>query len=247
MNAKLRLNWLLAGCLLLALLSVPKSGKSQLWVSFGPQVGFFNLENANAPVDFFNAKGFLFRPQRKLRFPWGFHYAASYRQDRLLLELALNSKGARGAFESSGANGIERRESKFTLHAIAPAVGYALVEKEDLQWYLVGALDLGYMRFLSRFGQESNINRVNYVLYRRTPFVGTTISSRFVFRGNEGALSNWSLSPYVQIPFREFDFREFNIVLNPFDWQEVGTALPARPINFGVMLVFNLDLLGILE
>ncbi len=247
MNKKRILRGFCMACLIALGIGANSSASAQLWVGFGPQVGYFNMENANAPVDFFNSKGFLFRPQRKLRWPWGLHYAASYRKDGLFLELAFNSKGARGAFETAEANGIQRRETKFTIHALSAGVGYAIVDQPDLQWYLVGNLDLGYMRLLSRSGLETNINRANYFTYRRTSFVGVTFSSRFVFRSDEEALSSWSLGPYVQIPFQEFEFREFNTLLNPLDWEQVGRELPARPINFGVLLTFDLDLLGILE
>lgn len=239
--------WMRLGLLGMVMGLFASSGMGQLYVGLGGQAGFMNLENANSAVDFFNAKGFLVRQLREFHWPMGLIYSASYREDGLLLELSLNSKRARVSAESANGSSLQRRDHRFTIHSLSAAIGYALVDNDAFQVYGTAALDLGYMRYLSRIGDKNNINRINYVLYRRERFLGTTLSLRFSFRDSEDDPSIWTIAPYVQIPFKEFDFREFNIVLNPFDWQEVGTTLPARAINAGVVLSFDLDLFEILE
>ena len=216
--------WLLAACMGL----VASSGMAQLYVGVGGQAGYTNMENANAPVAYFNSQGFLVRQLREFHWPFGLVYAASYREDGLLLELSLNSKRARVSAESANGSSLQRRDHRFTMHSLSAAIGYALVDNEAFQVYGSASLDLGYMRYLSRLGDKNNINRINYILYRRQSFLATTLSMRFVFRDSEDDPSIWTIAPYIQIPFSEFDFREFNIVLNPLDWQQVGTTLPAR-------------------
>lgn len=241
------MHFLRLGILAICLGFIPLSGMGQLFVGIGGQAGFMNLKNANAAVDYFNSKGFLVRQLRQFHWPFGLIYSASYRDNGLLLELSLNTKRARVSAESANGSAIQRRDHRFTISSLSPAVGFAAVDNENAQVYLVGSLDIGYMRYLSRVGDKTNINRINYVLYRRQGFLGTTLSMRFTFRDGEDDPTVWTFAPYIQIPFSEFDFREFNVVLNPLDHQEVGTSLPARPINFGAVLSFDLDLLDLIE
>lgn len=247
MNSKSVRNGMYAAVVALALVFGHLSARGQLWVGIGGQAGFMNMENANAPVGFYNDKGFLVRRLREFHWPWGLTYSASYRDDGLLLELALNTKRARVSAESASSGSLQRRDHRFTISSLSPGIGYAVVEQPTLLFYLVGSVDVGYMRYLTRLGDKANISRVDYQLRRRQGFLGLTLSTRFVFRFDEDDNTIWTLAPYVQIPFSRFDFVEFNQVLNPLDWQEVGSTLPGLPVNVGVSLSFDLDLLEFLD
>lgn len=225
-----------------------QSVSGQLFVGLGGQVGYMNMDAANRPVDFFNGKGFLIRNQRQWHWPAGLIYAASYREDGLLLELSLNTKRHRTGAEFAGAgNTISRREHRFVMQSLNAAIGGAVVEKDDFLLYLCGGIDLGIMRYRTRTANKENINRANFNTVNQKRFIGTTLSVRFTFREDKDDYTLWTLAPYVQLPLSKFDFNRFNQVLNPFDSQTVGGDLQGRPVNFGFNLQFDFDLIEFLQ
>gem|GEM_PF-2320791 len=238
-------------CLLLVcflLLGGMQSLSGQLYVGLGGQVGFMNVDAANRPVEFFNSKGFLIRNQREWHWPAGLMYAASYREDGLLLELSLNTKRHRTGAEFAGnGNTIARREHRFVFQTLNAAIGGAVVDEDDFLLYLCGGLDYGFMRYRTRQGNKDNINRANFNTVNQKRFLGTTLSVRFTFREDRDDYTLWTLAPYVQIPLSKFDYSRFNQVLNPFDAQQVGGDLQGRPINFGFNLQFDFDLIEFLQ
>ncbi len=225
------------------------SASGQLYVGLGGQAGFMNMANANAPVDFFNSKGFLIRRLREFHWPAGLIYSAAYKEDGLLLELSLNTKRHRTAAEflGSGGNSIDRREHRFVIQSLSATVGGAVVDEPELQLYLCGSLDFGMMRYRTRTGNPETINRASFFTVSQQRFLGTTLSLRFTFRNGEDDFTHWTWAPYVQIPFGKFDFQRFNQTLNPFDWNQVPGESTARPINFGMSLSFDFDLIELIQ
>ena len=240
---------LLRRALLLLLVMVAWSAtQAQLHVGIGGQAGFTNLSNANAVVDHYNSQGFLVKRLRKPRFPFGLIYGAAYRSDGLLLELALDSKRARVSTESSdGGSTLIRRDVRFTLSSLRASGGYAVVDEPEFQLYLVGGIDLGYARYLTRTGNEATINRANYFLRRRESFLATTLSVWFTFRQGEDAPSSTTFAPYVQLPFTDFSFQDLNRDLNPLDPTAPTGELRDSPLNFGFVFRVDFDLLEILD
>lgn len=223
------------------LLGVPVS--AQLYVGLGAQVGYFNMSKANEATAFFNSKGYLFKSLREYHWPTGLRYAASYQEDRALLELSFGGKRHRTSTEFTNNNAVTRQDHRFGLSHFSATAGYAISESETMLLYLCGGLDFGWMRYEYRAGNEANINRVNYFTRRRESFIGATFSMRFTFRSDPEDLTLVSLIPYIQFPLSEFNFREYNQTLNPYDYQTVGVDLMDRPTNFGIALSVDLNLL----
>ena len=220
---------------------------SQIFVGLGGQAGFMNLPAANAAVDFFNSQGFLIRRQNKFRWPTGLIYTAGYKDDDLLIELSLNTKRHRTRAEFADGNQIARREHRFVIQSISGTAGGAVVQQETFLLYLCGSLDFGMMRYRTRTGNSETINRANFNTVNQQRFIGTTLSLRMVFRNAEDDFTHWTLAPYVQFPFAQFDFIRFNQTLNPFTWQQVGGESTSRAINYGMSLSFDFDLLELLD
>jgi hypothetical protein len=218
----------------------------QLYVGLGFQAGFGNMPNANVPVDRFNNRGFLSKRMGKFHFPAGEIYDLSIRPGRLLLGLNLNTKRQRISAESFDANTLIRRDIRFVVQAISVSGGYDLANKETFACYLGGSVDLGYMRLLTRFGPKQNINQYNYGLLGRRSMIAGTAFVKMVFMSSRNATTVWSLSPYVQFPFQQFNFLIMNQVLNTATYQLDGFELFARPTSVGIALNFDLELLNFL-
>lgn len=227
------------------------SASGQLYVGLGGQAGFMNMPNANAPVDFFNSKGFLIRRQREFHWPAGLIYSAAYKdmEEGYLIELSLNTKRHRTAAEFAGAGGnsIDRREHRFVIQSLSATAGGAVVNEPTLLLFLCGSLDLGTMRYRTRTGNPETINRANFFTVNQRRFIGTTLSVRFTFRNGEDDFTHWTWAPYIQIPLAKFDFLRFNQTLNTFDWNQVPGESTARPINYGMSLSFDFDLIELIQ
>ncbi|MEM7037683.1 MAG: hypothetical protein AAF570_11940 [Bacteroidota bacterium] len=223
------------------------SAKSQLKVGLGYQQGFFNMPNANLPVERFNDRGFLFKNMPKMRFPGGEIYSAAYRHDRLLLELTLNTRRARVSAESFDGAILMRRDVRFSVQAFSLGFGYGFVDEEGFALYVCGAIDVGRMSFLSRLGQKETVGRVPYQLFSRSTHTGLGANVRFLWRESKDALITFSLSPYIQYALLTHDFIRMHQLLNPADWHLDGSTFPGRPTNFGVMFQVDIDLLRFLE
>lgn len=243
------LAFMIFGLLVIGGLSVPSTASAQLYIGMGGQVGFMNMANANAPVDYFNSKGFLVRRQREFHWPAGLIYSASYKEDGLLLELSLNTKRHRTAAEFLGANGasIDRREHRFVIQSLSATAGGGVIEEDEFLMFLCASVDFGIMRYRTRTGNPETINRASFFTVNQKRFLGTTLSVRFTFRNAEDDPTHWTFAPYVQLPLAKFDFLRFNQTLNTFDWNQVPGESTARPVNFGMSLAFDLDLLELLQ
>ncbi len=244
MNGKQRFLLLAVLCLGLGIF---QQGKSQLYVGLGFQAGFNNMPNANIPVDRFNNRGFLSKRMGKFHFPMGGIYEVSIRPDRMLLGLSLNTKRQRVSAESFDANTLIRRDVRFVIQALSLSGGYDLAGQETFACYLGGSLDFGYLRLLTRFGPKENIGQYKYGLLGRRSMIAGTAFLKMVFMTERNAKSVWSLTPYIQYPLQEFNFLIMNQILNTATYQLDGLNLPGRPVNFGVALNFDLELLSFLS
>lgn len=222
------------------------SAQAQLFVGLGYQQGFFNMPEPNVAVDRFNDRGFLFRNLGKFHWPGGEIFSISYRPERLLLELNLNSRRQRISAESFAGSVLQRRDFRFNMQGISLGAGYAVVDEDAFALYLSGAIDVGWMRLSTRLGAKDNINRIDYQLIRRSTLVAGSIYAKFTFRSSRESVSVFSIAPYVHIPTLNFDFTIMNQILNPTEYTLDGT-LSAHPLNFGLMVNFDLDLISILQ
>jgi hypothetical protein len=230
---------------LLTLSCIPLWMHGQLYAGIGLQAGFNNMPNANIPIDRYNGRAFLYKPMNRFHWPFGEIYEVSIRPDRALLALNLNTRRQRATAKSTDANGIHQRDVRFSMQALSLGAGYAVVDQETFALYLGGALDAGFMRLLTRTGPENQIHRIDYYLWRRTPMLAGSAFVKMVFRSSREAISVFSLSPYLHVPFQQFDFMYLDQLLNQPN--VVLVPLPARPVNVGVTFNFDLDVLGFLE
>lgn len=226
----------------------PALSQTQLFVGVGFQAGFDNMPNANVPVDRYNGTAFHYKPMNRFHWPMGEIYAVSIRSGRGMVELNLNTRRQRATTKNTNSTGIHQQDVRFSMQALSLGTGYAAVDQDAFVLYLGAALDGGYMRLLVRSGPESQISRVNYQLLRRLPMLAGSIFLKMVFRNSRESLSVFSISPYLHVPFRQFDFLPMDQYLNQGGFIPIlTTPLPARPINVGVALNFDLDLLGFLD
>jgi hypothetical protein len=235
------------GLLTLGPVLLPLAGTAQLHAGIGLQAGFNSMPNANVPIDRFNGRAFLYKPMNKFHWPMGEVYEVSIRPGRALLGLNLNTRRQRATAKSTSSSGIDQRDVRFSMQALSVRGGYAVVDQETFALYLCSAVDAGYMRLLTRTGPANQINRVNYYLFRREPMLAGSIFAKFVFRSSRDAISSVSLSPYLHIPFRTFDFIYLDQLLNQGTLPANTGPLPARPLNIGVAFNFDLEVLNFLE
>ncbi|MEY3442113.1 MAG: hypothetical protein RLZZ519_394 [Bacteroidota bacterium] len=233
---------------LMLMVLTPLVAKTQLFVGIGLQAGFDNMPNANIPIDRFNSRAFRYKQMNRFHWPFGEIYEASIRSGRGLVSLNLNTRRQRATAKSTSTNGIDQLDVRFTMQALSLGAGYAAIDKETFVWYLGGAVDAGYMRLLTRSGPSNQIARVPYYLYRRLPMLAITLNTKFVFRGSRESIGVWSLTPYLHIPLRDFDFLPLDQLLNGGGSMPIlTTPLPARPINVGVAFNMDIDLLRFLD
>ena len=102
------------------------------------------------------------------------------------------------------------------------------------------------MRLSTRTGYTTQISRTNYYLWRRSPLLGVTGFGKMVFRSSREAVTVYSIMPYVQLPFQNFDFQPLEQLLNQGYLLPYSGPLPARAWNVGVAFNFDLDLIGFL-
>ena len=244
----LKMKKLVLKLVLWMLVAIPTFVDGQLYVGMGLQAGFDNMPNANIPIDRFNSRAFRYKPMNRFHWPFGEIYEASIRIDRALVSLNLNTRRQRATAKSTSSNGIDQLDVRFSMQSLSLGAGYAAIDKDDFVLYLGGAVDAGYMRLMTRTGPESQIGRIPYNLYRRLPMLAASIFTKFVFRANRESIAVWSLSPYLHIPLRDFDFLPLDQLLNGGGSMPVlTTPLPARPINVGVAFNIDIDLLGFLD
>lgn len=240
-------NLILSFVAILILISA-SSLSGQLFVGLGLQAGFNNMPNANIPIDKYNDRGFLYKRMNKFHWPFGEIYQASFALDRGIVMLNLNTRRQRATAKSTDAGGIYQRDVRFVMQALSLGGGYALVDQDAFVLYFGGALDFGYMRLLTRSAYTTQINRTDYQLLRREPMIAGSIFFKMVFRSSRDALTSWSLTPYLHVPMKDFDFLYLDQILNvggslPYP----TTPLPSRPINVGVAFNFDFDLLKFLD
>lgn len=240
-------NQILLSLLILMILVCSASLRAQLAVGVGLQAGFGNMPNANVPVDKYNALGFLYKRMNKFHWPFGEIYQASFALDRGIVMLNLNTRRQRATAKSTDAGGIHQRDVRFVMQALSLGGGYAVVDQETFAMYFGGALDFGYMRLLTRSAYTTQINRTDYQLLRRDPMIAGSIFVKMLFRSSREAITSWSLTPYLHVPMRDFDF----IYMDQILWAGPQTPypitpLPARPINVGISANFDFDLLRFL-
>ncbi len=231
-------------CLLFV--SLPLSGKAQLYVGIGLQAGFTNMPNANVPVDRYNARAFLYKRMNRFHFPFGEIYDVSYRSGRALLDLNLNTRRARATAKSTTSTGIQQRDVRFSLQSLSLGAGYAAVDQEKFVMYMGGSVDAGYMRMLTRTAITTQIRATDYYLWRRSPMLALSAFAKMVFRSSPDAMTVTSITLYFQFPLQKFDFLALEQLLNQGSLQPINVPLPARPWNVGVAFSIDLDLLGFL-
>lgn len=222
--------------------------KGQLFVGLGLPAGFNSMPNANIPVDRFNSRAFLYRRMNHFHWPFGEIYQASFKLDRGIVMLNLNTRRQRATAKSTDNNGIYQRDVRFSMQALSLGGGYAMIEHEKFVMYFGAALDAGYMRLLTRSGPANQIAKIDYYQYRRLPMLAGSVFIKMVFRSSPDDVTQFSISPYLHAPFRDFDFQYLDQLLNQGvpGLPVINTPLYARPINVGISANFDLDLFGFL-
>lgn len=218
----------------------------QLHAGVGLQLGFSDMPNADAPIDRYNGRAFLYKPMNHFHWPFGEVYELSYRPGRALVSLNLNTRRMRATAKSTDANGIYQRDVRFAMQALSVGAGYAVVDEETFALYLGGALDGGYMRLLTRTGYEDQIQRTDYYLFARQPMLAATVCARLLFRAQRDAVTTTMLSPYFQFPFQTFNFQPLDQLLNQGSLTPANTPYPARAWNVGLSFKVDIDVLGFL-
>ncbi len=229
-----------------AMVLVPTTVGAQIYAGIGLQGGFTNMPNANIPINRYNDRAFLYRRMNQFHLPFGEIYEVSFRPDRAIFSLNLNTRRMRATAKSTDAQGIFQRDVRFALQSLSLGAGYAVVDEEKFALYLGASLDAGYMRLSTRTGYTTQINRTNYYLWRRSPLLGVTGFGKMVFRSSRDAVTVYSIMPYVQLPFQNFDFQSLEQLLNQGYLLPYSGPLPARAWNVGVAFNFDLDLIGFL-
>jgi hypothetical protein len=232
--------------LLACMAFLPKRSHAQLYVGIGLQAGYCKMPNADLPIDRYRSRGFFYKQMNHFRFPFGEIYSASYRPDRALFELSLNTRRMRATAKSTDAGGIYQKDIRFSIQSLSLGAGYAFVDAEKFALYLGVSADVGYARLLQRQGYTTQISRTPYGLFRRSPMLSGSLYAKMVFRDSRETISVWSLTPYIQLPFLTFDFQVLDQVLNSGYLTPIAYTLPARPVNVGLAFNFDLDLLGFL-
>jgi hypothetical protein len=206
------------------------------------------MPNANIPIDRYNSQGFRYKPMNQFHWPFGEIYDASIRLDRAMFDINLNTRRQRATAKSTSSTGIDQRDVRFVMQGISVGAGYALVGEEKFVMYIGTSLDAGFMRLQNRTGPANQISRVPYQTYRRSPMLASSIWLKMVFRANPESISVWSLSPYVHLPLQKFDFLYLDqVLMNTPPLPALPGPLYARPVNFGLSLNIDIDLLGFLE
>lgn len=232
--------------LVLILWISPRFCEAQLYVGLGMQAGFYSMDSANFPIDRYRDRGFFYKPMNHFHFPFGEIYSVSFRPDRALFELSLNTRRSRATAKSTDAQGIYQKDIRFSMQALSLGAGYAIVDNETFALYPGVSVDLGYARLMQRQGYTTQIGRSPYGLISRMPMFATSVFVKMVFRDSRESLSVWSLTPYFQYPWQFFNFQILDQVLNNGYLTPYPYPLPARPMNVGLAFNFDLDLIGFL-
>jgi hypothetical protein len=237
--------------LVLGLISATGFVHGQLYLGSGFQAGYNSMPNSDVAIDRYNGRAFLYRPMNRFHWPMGEIHQVSLRFGRGMVLLNLNTRRQRATAKSfnSSTNGLDQTDWRFAMQALSFGGGYAIVDKEKFVMYLGVALDAGYMRLLNRSGPENQIHRIDYSLVQRLPmFAGSTFLKIF-FRDSHEDITTWSIAPYVHVPFQEFDFQFFDQMLNGSTpgIPAIAGPLPDKPLNVGLSVNFDLDILGFLN